>query len=168
MSTINPFFMYKLIILLFIIITVNFISCNNQKQESIQGKWIKGTEEEKLHTIEEQFRGFGVAMMEVGYRYQELYWAIKDSNWAYADHQLHEMEEAFANALQRRPERTNSAQLFLNGAFKEMETFVQKEDNSNLDVIYANFTNACNTCHAMEQHGFVTVKTPIQRQSPVR
>jgi len=32
-------------------------------------------------------------MMEVGYRYQELYWAIKDSNWAYADHQLHEMEE---------------------------------------------------------------------------
>jgi len=47
-----------------------------------------GTEQEKINTIEKQFRGFDNAMVETGYRYQELYWAGQDENWEYADYQL--------------------------------------------------------------------------------
>lgn len=160
--------MYKFLIsFLFIFTSILFYSCNNESKTA-QGTWLKGTQEEQIKTIEDQFRGFGVAMMEVGYRYQELYWAMKDGNWGYADHQLHELEEAMEYALVRRPERTNSANIFLKGALIEMEEFVKKADNSNLDIEFNKFTNACNTCHAMEQHGFVTVKTPTERQSPVR
>ena len=50
-------------------------SCGNKQEQNVQGRWINGTEQEKLETIENQFRGFDNAMTEVGYRYQELYWA---------------------------------------------------------------------------------------------
>lgn len=65
---------------------LSFFSACNQKQEAVQGQWIKGNEQEKLETIENQFRGFDMAMVETGYRYQELYWAGQDENWEYADH----------------------------------------------------------------------------------
>ncbi|MGR7814566.1 hypothetical protein [Lacinutrix undariae] len=48
-------------------------SCNNTKTQKLEGQWIKGTEKEQLTTIENQFRGFDMAMVETGYRYQELY-----------------------------------------------------------------------------------------------
>ena len=67
---------------------LSFFSACNQKQEAVQGQWIKGNEQEKLETIENQFRGFDMAMVETGYRYQELYWAGQDENWEYADYQL--------------------------------------------------------------------------------
>ena len=63
-------------------------SCGKNQEQNAQGKWIKGTEQEKLETIENQFRGFDMAMVETGYRYQELYWAGQDENWEYADYQI--------------------------------------------------------------------------------
>lgn len=72
---------YLLLILIFL------FSCN-QKQETAQGDWIKGIEAEQIKTIEKQFRGFDNAMVETGYRYQELYWAGQDQNWEYADYQI--------------------------------------------------------------------------------
>ena len=40
-----------------------FISACNQKQETVQEQWIKGNEQKKLETIENQFRGFDMAMV---------------------------------------------------------------------------------------------------------
>jgi len=54
------------------------LSACNQKQETAQGKWIKGTDQEKVEMIENQFRGFDMAMVETGYRYQELCWTGQD------------------------------------------------------------------------------------------
>ncbi|WP_312554546.1 hypothetical protein [Empedobacter brevis] len=63
-----------------------FLAACNQKQEVVQRQWIKGNDLEKLETIENQFSGFDMAMVETGYRYQELYWARQDENWEYADY----------------------------------------------------------------------------------
>lgn len=141
-------------------------SCN--KEENPQGKWLTGTKEEQINKIEEHFRGFGVAMMEIGYRYQELYFAVKDENWGYADHHLHEIEEGFELALEKKPERANSASYFVNTMLPEMKKFIDAKDTSNFDIIFADLTNACNSCHAMEKMPFITAKTPLQRLSPVR
>ena len=65
--------------------------------------WIEGSSDERWTTMERHLRGLDVAMVEVGYRYQELYWAGADENWSFADYQLTKIELALANALQRRP-----------------------------------------------------------------
>ena len=118
--------MYKIIISsIFIVSLITFISCNTEKQNP-QGEWIKGTPKEQIEIIEEQFGGFGSAMVEVGYRYQELYWAVKDGNWGYADHQFEEIEEIIEHAVIRRPKREKTSKIFFDGEFKKMEEFLKK------------------------------------------
>src|SRR5699024_9194715 len=102
-------------------------SCRNN-QEQNQGKWIKGTEQEKLETIENQFRSFDMAMVEVAYRYQELYWAGQDENWEYADYQLEHIEEAMEAGFVRRPSRERAAEHFMTYTIVEMENAIESED----------------------------------------
>ena len=150
------------------LLIILFISACNQKQETVQGQWIKGNEQKKLETIENQFRGFDMAMVETGYRYQELYWAGQDENWGYADYQLEKIQKAIENGLERRPKRAQSAQHFLTCTAHQMKDALKKKDtvvfNKNFQVI----TNSCVSCHAMEKVPFFTVKTPTERQSPIR
>ena len=54
--------MKKILSFLFIL---SFFSACNQKQEAVQGQWIKGNEQEKLETIENQFRGFDMARLKL-------------------------------------------------------------------------------------------------------
>lgn len=144
------------------------LSACNQKQETAQGKWIKGTEHEKIKIIENQFRGFDMAMVETGYRYQELYWAGQDENWEYADYQLEKIQKAVENGLERRPKRAQSAQHFLTVTLPQMKEALKKRDpvifNENFQIL----TSSCVSCHTMEKVPFFAVKTPTERQSPIR
>lgn len=145
-----------------------FFACTQQPQEKIDGEWIKGTKQEKIHTIEKQFRGFDNTMVEIGYRYQELYWAGKDENWDYATYQIEKMKLTIENGLERRPKRAKSADHFLKSVLPEMLKSVQQRDtvifNENFDMLTAN----CINCHSMEKVPYFTVKKPIYRQSPIR
>lgn len=144
------------------------LSACNQKQETAQGKWINGTDQEKVEIIENQFRGFDMAMLETGYRYQELYWAGQDENWEYADYQLEKIQKAVENGLERRPKRAQSAQHFLTVTLLQMKEALKKRDpvifNENFQIL----TNSCVSCHTMEKVPFFAVKTPTERQSPIR
>jgi hypothetical protein len=97
---------------MYIITLLLFWSCGNNQEQNAQGKWINGTEQEKLETIENQFRGFDMAIIETGYRYQELYWAGQDENWDYADYQIEKIRKAIENGLERRPKRAKSSEHF--------------------------------------------------------
>lgn len=154
-------------IILPIIIAIFFISCKNNPEQA-EGSWIKGSENEQIETIERQFRGFDLAMVETGYRYQELYWAGKDRNWEYANYQLEKIRLAIENGLQRRPKRAQSAQHFLNVVLPEMEKAVERQDSAVFNSGFRMMTANCNACHAMEKVTYFTVKTPISRQSPIR
>ncbi len=143
-----------------------FFSCN--QSENPKGKWLNGSGQDNIERIEEHFRGFGVAMFEIGYRYQELYWALSEENWEYADHQVHEIEETIELALERRAERRKSATHFLNVALPEMEDFIKKKNSDGFELVFQNLTSSCNTCHAMEQMPFIYVQKPENRLSPVR
>jgi len=142
-------------------------SCSDSP-ESAQGNWIEGTEQEKIQIIEKQFRGFDNAMVETGYRYQELYWAGQDENWDYADYQLEKIRTAIENGLQRRPKRANSAAHFLNHTLPEMQKHISAKDTAVFNKGFQLFTNQCNNCHAMEKVQFFSVTTPTDRQSPIR
>lgn len=136
--------------------------------EQVQGSWIKGSEEEQIEAIERQFRGFDMAMVETGYRYQELYWAGKDENWEYATYQVEKLGKAIENGLERRPKRAGSAKHFLNTALPEMKQAVEKRDTAVFNESFKMLTINCNSCHAMEKVPHFTVKEPLYRQSPIR
>lgn len=142
-----------------------FQSCN--KEKNIQGDWIKGTELEKLKTIEKHFRGFDNTMVETGYRYQELYWAGQDENWDYANYQLEKIKTTIENGLERRPKRAKSAEHFLNYVLPEMQKSVHSKDTAIFNKEFQTMTINCNSCHAIEKVPYFTVKKPIDRQSPI-
>lgn len=147
---------------------LTFLSACDQKQEAVQGQWIKGNEQEKLETIENQFRGFDMAMVETGYRYQELYWAGQDENWEYAYYQLEKIQKTIENGLERRPKRAQSARYFLTVILPEMKKALDKRDTVIFNKNFQVLTNSCISCHAMEKVPFFIVKTPTERQSPIK
>lgn len=150
-----------------ILLMLLIVSCNNNQSNS-KGDWIKGTEEEKIKAIEKHFRGFDNAMVETGYRYQELYWAGRDTNWEYAKYQLEKIKIAIENGLQRRPRRAKSAEYFLKKILPAMQQSVDSRDTAIFTKEFLTLTINCNNCHAMEKVPFFSVKLPTERQSPIR
>lgn len=143
-------------------------ACNSNNRPATQGDWIKGTDEEQVKTIEKQFRGFDMAMVETGYRYQELYWAGQDQNWDYANYQLEKIKLTVGNGLQRRPKRAKSAEHFLTDALPQMQESVNVKDTSLFNNNFLTLTATCNSCHTAEKVSFFTVKIPTERQSPIK
>lgn len=155
--------------IIIILLTFELLACHQQPEAKItQGDWIKGTEEEKLKIVEKQFRGFDNAMVETGYRFQELYWAGQDQNWEYASYQLEKIKLAIENGLQRRPKRAPSAEPFLNATLPEMVKAVSQKDTSVFNLGFRLLTSNCNGCHDKEKLSFFRVKIPTVRQSPIR
>lgn len=152
-----------------LILTLGLFACNQQTdKQTARGDWIKGTETEQIETIEKQFRGFDNAMVETGYRYQELYWAGQDKNWEYADYQLEKIKIAIENGLERRPKRAKSAEHFLNYVLPEMQKSIQSKDTVIFNKGFQTLTVNCNSCHAMEKVPFFNVQIPTERQSPIK
>ena len=148
---------------------ISFSVCSMScEQITSDGQWIKGTDEEKIETIEKQFRGFDMAMVETGYRYQELYWAGQDENWEYAKYQLEKIRKTIDNGLERRPKRAASAQAFLNVTLPEMQRAIDSKDLPTFNQDFETLTLNCNSCHEKEKVPHFVVKTPRERQSPIR
>jgi len=129
--------------------------------------WLRGSVDERFALVAEHLRGFDMAMVEVGYRYTELYWAGRDRNWGYAEYQLGKIETAVTNGLERRPARAASARL-LDGAVSTVRTAVERRDGTAMDTALTTLTATCNACHQAERVPFVTVAPPAVRSSPVQ
>lgn len=151
-----------------IIVMLTATACHTQTDNTAQGDWIKGNTTEQVKIIEKQFRGFDVAMVETGYRYQELYWAGQDENWDYASYQLGKIKVAMENGLERRPNRAASSAHFLDAVLPEMQQAITRKDSVVFNQSFRALTIQCNSCHAMEQVPFFTVKPPTTRQSSIR
>ncbi len=158
--------MKQIIILL---LTLGLFACNQQtEKENAQGDWIKGTDADQIKTIEKHFRGFDNAMVETGYRYQELYWAGQDQNWEYASYQLEKIKITIENGLERRPKRAKSAEHFLTYVLPEMKKTIEKKDTVIFNKYFQALTVSCNNCHAMEKVPFFSVQIPTERLSSIK
>ncbi len=56
-------------------------ACSSSSPRTSDATWLSADAEERRLQLERQLRGFDVAMMEVGHRYIDLYWAGRDANW---------------------------------------------------------------------------------------
>ncbi|MGH2567046.1 MAG: hypothetical protein ACRDGA_01820 [Bacteroidota bacterium] len=141
------------------------LSFFQSQQQSSDTDWLKGTVDERFHTVAKQLRGFDMAMVETSHRYAELYWAGIDRNWEYADYQLQKIRTAVDNGLERRPKRAASAQTFLTMVLPAVEEAVAKKDSALFWDRFGALTSTCNACHIAEQVQFIEVMPPEFRYS---
>mgnify|MGYP005992998241 CR=1 FL=1 len=137
------------------------------KKDIPQGFWIKGNEKEQLKTIETQFRGFDKTMVEVGYRYTELYWSGQDQNWDYAKYQLQKIDKSIRLGLQRRSKRAKSATHFLTYVIPEMNKAIKSKDTAKFNKSFGMLRSNCISCHAMEKKPSFVIQIPTNRLSPI-
>jgi hypothetical protein len=136
--------------------------------ETAANGWIQGDSGQRWQTVERHLRGLDVAMVEMGYRYEELYWAGVDLNWEYADYQLAKVNLSLENALERRPQRRASAEELFRPLLDEMKRAVAARERAVFEKAFGELTAGCNACHVAEGVASFHVEPPSIRQSPIR
>ena len=130
--------------------------------------WLRGSSDEKFEQLEKQLRGFDKTMVEIGYRFTELYFAGKDRNWEYAEYQAEKIDAAIRLGIERRPKRAGSARYFLEEDLPAMRAVLEKHDAAGFDKAAASLRQSCMRCHARENVPYFTVELPERRLTPIR
>lgn len=151
--------------LLFSVILLSACVRPDSEKNTSERHWLDGNESLSKDAVDRQFGGFGRTMMEVGYRYREMYWGAEAQNWDYVLHQLEEIEECIELGVERKPNRKASADIFLENAIKQAEAAAQKQDSVLFMQAFERLTNECNACHIREDHAFVKITYPSVRTS---
>ena len=137
------------------------------KTEKKDGDWLSGgSVDERFTKVSKQLRGFDMAMVEVGYRYVELFWAGREQNWDYAAYLVDKIEVAIRNGIERRPKRGPSAQMIF-PTLEELESAISQKSIQKFNQGYGRLTITCNACHSAEKVSFVHVEPPKHRLSPI-
>lgn len=130
--------------------------------------WLHGSADTRFAQIENHLRGLDVAMVEIGYRYTELHFAVQDRNWDYADYQAGKIELALKLAVERRPKRAASASAFLNEEWPAVLAGMRSREAEQAAAAMDRLRTACMKCHVSEQVPFFTVRAPERRLTAIR
>jgi len=156
---------------IFLILLLSFSQLLAQNNYSTTSNWLleTKTDAQKFKAIQKQFRGFDLAMVEVGYRFNSFYFAIKDKNYDLANYQWDKIKKTITNGTHRRPKRkTNSEVMFLNTQYKTMKRALNKKNDKLIWQEYSQVKQSCNACHAAEKVPFIKVIDPEYRWQPIR
>jgi hypothetical protein len=131
--------------------------------------WLKKMEPaQQIDAIDRQFRGFDMAMFEVGYRYGEMYFAGIEGNWDYALYTGEKIAWAIQNGYERRPaRRANAEQIFFKETYPQVLDAIRKKDSALFKQRVDALRNACNACHAAERVPFIKIGLPAVKHVPV-
>lgn len=160
--------MRKIFIAIAIVAMAAGCSMQNNENEHEHGSWLKGDKEHFVEAIERQFDGFSRAMVEVHYRYDELYWAGQDQNWQYADYQLEHIFEAIEKGYERRPEHKESALEFLGTPTDMMQQAIDSKNLQQFNQAFIMYNAACQSCHIKEEVAFIKTIVPDKRLGHTR
>jgi len=158
----------KTVVLLFMVLVYGALAQNTYSTKS---NWLLETksDEQKFKKIQKQFRGFDLAMVEVGYRFNSFYFALEDKNYDLAQYQLDKIKKAMENGIQRRPKRALNAQaMFLTTQYKTMSKALASQDTQKIKEAYESTKRSCNACHAAENVPFIHVINPAYRWQPIK
>jgi len=158
----------KFFLILFIVIINSLLADNTYSTHS---NWLINTKSisQKFQMIQTQFRGYDLAMVEVGYRFNTFYFAIQDKNYDLARYQLDKIKLAIENGVQRREKRKkNSEAMFLTTQYKVMNKALLTQNHSSVVKEYEVMKRLCNACHVVEKVPFIHVIDPIYRWQPIK
>ena len=138
---------------------------------STSSEWLMetNTTQDKFKKIQTQFRGFDLAMVEVGYRFNSFYFALKDKNYPLANYQFDKIKKAIENGIERRPKRAkNSKSIFLETQYLSMKKALEKENSKEIWNEFNTTKQSCNACHVAENVPFIHVIDPEYKWQPIR
>jgi hypothetical protein len=130
--------------------------------------WLTGDAHQKFETIAAQLGGFDQTMIEVGYRYQMLYWAGEDENWALARYQIEEMEGALERGFQRRPARQENARTLMETILPQLDEAALRQDQALYRERFEAMRANCISCHVLEDVAYMNVTIPEYRIQPLK
>jgi hypothetical protein len=135
---------------------------------SAQEDWRKTAPvEKKVANLVEVMPGAANLMIEMGFRYQNLYWAAKQGKWEFAHYQAEEIESLLKTLMITRPKRAKTADVFLKTGFAALEPALKARDAARFEAAFEKMRQACMTCHQQNEHAFVTLPLPKRAYSPV-
>ncbi len=141
-------------------------------QPIAEAHWLAEDRAAQRGQIERHLRGLDVAMVEIGYRFNELYWAGRDRNWPYATYQIEKLELALRLALERRPKRRASAQPFLDETIPFVAKAIKQAEAEHsaapFDKAMSRLRMDCMVCHVKENVPHFTVYFPKARTSSIQ
>jgi len=100
---------------------------------------------------------FAIPMREVGDRFQNMYFAAKDGNWALAVYMSKYMNGSMNPAKLTKPDEYKVWQNFYEGKFAAVDKTIQAKDLAGFEAAYAKVIDDCNSCHKKMEYGFIKV-----------
>jgi len=158
----------KILLLISLILSYNLVAQNNYSTKS---NWLleTPTDTQKFQKIQTQLRGFDLAMVEVGYRFNSFYFALGDKNYELAQYQLDKIKKAIENGIQRRVKRKeNSELMFLKTQYKIMSKALLTKNPKTIQAEYTNTKQLCNTYYKAKRVPFIRVINPQYRWQPIK
>lgn len=120
------------------------------------GDWRKsGDTEAKVEQILKTLPSTAHVMIEVGERYQNLYWAGKLGQWEFAEYQMEEIAKLIELLQISSPKRAATAQVFLDHAMVEFDAAFKKKDWGTFLHAFRTMRAQCILCHNNNDHGFI-------------
>lgn len=130
--------------------------------------WRKSADtQQKLERLIEALPNAANIMIEVGARYQNLYWAAKQGKWEFADYQAEELKELIEKLQIVSPKRADTARGFLSVVFPVLPEAVKTRDWKKFEVAFEQMRHECMICHGKNEMGFVQLPVPRRATSPV-
>lgn len=125
---------------------------------------IPGTSAQETKDVQKQvdeIRGvlpkFAIPMREVGDRFQNIYFAAKDGNWALAAYMSKYMNGALTPASVTKPAEYKVWKSFYTDTFDPVNKAIQAKDWKAFEAAYTAVIKDCNSCHDAMGYGFIKV-----------
>jgi hypothetical protein len=155
-------------IIIVALLSVVMVAANAEEKGSMHDWRHDGSSNDKLSNLVKLVPGTSHWMAEMGERYQNLYWAAKQEKWDFAHYQLEEMEALARIVSRARPNRAETASVFLDKAIEPVEHALSDKDWGKFEKAFSVLRAECMACHAKNDHSFVVLpEEPAWASSPV-
>jgi len=127
------------------------------------GAYAQADVQKQIDEVKGALPKFAIPMREVGDRFQNIYFAAKDGNWALAAYMAKYMNGAMTPASVTKPAEYAVWKSFYGDTFAPVNKAIQAKDFKAFETAYTAVINDCNNCHQGMGYGFIKVvkqKTP--------
>src|SRR6516225_2127610 len=111
----------------------------------------------QLDALKSVLPKFAIPMREVGDRFQDMYFAAKDGNWALAAYMSKYMNGAMNPASLTKADEYKTWKSFYENTFASVTKAITAKDFKAFDAAYTATIGACNGCHTGMGYGFIKV-----------
>lgn len=113
--------------------------------------------QKEIDSIKGVLPKFAIPMREVGDRFQNMYFAAKEGNWALASYMSKYMNGAMKPASVTKPTEYEAWKNFYTQTFDPVNKAIAAEDFKEFSKQYTAVIKSCNDCHKGMGYGFIEV-----------